>query len=47
MDRAYECTVFGIVLTQVVDGQVQILHTEEYKRPDFNKMLEKVLINKA
>jgi hypothetical protein len=30
---------FGIVVTQFVDGHLQILHAEEYKRPDFNEML--------
>ena len=27
------------MITQFVDGQVQVLHSEEYKRPDFNEML--------
>jgi hypothetical protein len=39
MDPAYGSSSFGIVITQFVDGQVQILHAEEYKRPDFNEML--------
>jgi hypothetical protein len=30
---------FGIVVTQWVDGTVQILHAEEYHRPDYNEML--------
>ena len=41
IDHAYGSSSFGIVVTQFVDGQVQILHAEEYKRPDFNEMLEK------
>ena len=41
IDPAYGSSSFGIVVTQFVDGQVQILHAEEYKRPDFNEMLEK------
>ena len=41
VDPAYGSSSFGIVVTQFVDGQVQILHAEEYKRPDFNEMLEK------
>ena len=36
---AYGSSSFGIVVTQFVDGQVQILHAEQYKRPDFNEML--------
>ena len=42
IDPAYGSSAFGIVITQFVDGEVQILHAEEYKRPDFNEMLEKV-----
>ena len=41
IDPAYGSSSFGIVVTQFVDGQVQIVHSEEYKRPDFNEMLEK------
>jgi hypothetical protein len=39
IDPAYGSSSFGIVVTQFVDGHVQILHTEESKRPDFNEML--------
>ena len=42
IDPAYGSSSFGIVITQFVDGQVQILHAEEYKRPDFNEMLSRV-----
>jgi hypothetical protein len=42
IDPAYGSSSFGIVVTQFVNSQVQILHAEEYKRPDFNEMLEKV-----
>ena len=42
IDPAYDSSSFGIVVTQFVDGQLQILHAEEYKRPDFNEMLERV-----
>ena len=31
---------FGVVVIQWVDGQVQILHAEEYQRPDYNEMLD-------
>jgi len=41
IDPAYGSS-FGIVVVQFVDGQLQILHAEEYKRPDFNEMLERV-----
>jgi hypothetical protein len=36
IDPAYGSSSFGILVTQFVDGQVQVLHAEEYKRPDFN-----------
>jgi hypothetical protein len=39
IDPAYRSPSFGIVVVQFVDGQLQILHAEEYKRPDFNEML--------
>jgi hypothetical protein len=42
IDPAYGSSSFGIVITQFVDGRVQILHAEEYKRPDFNEMLSRV-----
>ena len=45
IDPAYGSSSFGIVVTQFVDGKVQIVHAEEYKRPDFNEMLEMILIS--
>jgi hypothetical protein len=42
IDPAYRSPSFGIVVVQFVDGQLQILRAEEYKRPDFNEMLQKV-----
>jgi hypothetical protein len=36
IDPAYGSSSFGIVVTQFVDGQVQIIHA------DFNEMLQKV-----
>src|SRR5918993_1708051 len=41
IDPAYGSSSFGIIVVQFVDGQLQILHAEEYKRPDFNEMLQK------
>jgi hypothetical protein len=42
IDPAYGSSSFGIVVVQFVDGRLQVLHAEEYKRPDFNEMLERV-----
>jgi hypothetical protein len=42
IDPAYGSSAFGIVVTQWVDGIVQILQAEEYHRPDYNEMLSTV-----
>ncbi len=42
IDPAYGSSAFGIVVTQWVDGIVQILYAEEYHRPDYNEMLSLV-----
>jgi hypothetical protein len=42
IDPAYGSSAFGIVVTQWVDGIVQILYAEEYHRPDYNEMLSVV-----
>jgi hypothetical protein len=40
IDPAWGSSAFGIVVTQLSDNQVQVLHAEEYHRPDFNEMLK-------
>jgi hypothetical protein len=42
IDPAWGSSAFGIVVTQWVDGIIQILHAEEYHRPDYNGMLSVV-----
>jgi len=42
IDPAFGSSAFGIVVTQWQDQQIQILHAEEYQRPDFNVMLDVV-----
>ena len=42
IDPAYGSSAFGIVVTQWVDNHIQILHAEEYRRPDYNEMLSTV-----
>jgi hypothetical protein len=42
IDPAFGSSAFGIVVTQWQDQQIQILHPEEYQRPDFNEMLDMV-----
>jgi hypothetical protein len=39
IDPAWGISAFGIVVTQWVDNHIQILHAEEYRRPDYNEML--------
>ena len=39
IDPAYGSSSFGIVVTQLVDNQVQMLYADEFQRPDFNDML--------
>jgi hypothetical protein len=35
IDPAYGSSAFGIVVTQWEDNHIQILHAEEYRRPDY------------
>jgi hypothetical protein len=39
IDPAWGSSAFGIVVTQWIDNHIQILHAEEYRRPDYNEML--------
>jgi hypothetical protein len=42
IDPAWGSSAFGIVVTQWVDEHIQILHAEEYQKPDYNEMLNVV-----
>ena len=42
IDPAYGSSAFGIVVTEWADGIVQIMHAEEYHRPDYNEILSLV-----
>jgi Terminase RNaseH-like domain len=42
IDPAWGSSAFGIVVTQWIDNHIQILHAEEYHRPDYNEMLSTV-----
>ena len=33
---------FGIVATQLVDGKIQVIHAEEYERPNFTDTINVV-----
>jgi hypothetical protein len=42
IDPAWGSSAFGIVVTQWVNNHIQIMHAEEYHRPDYNEMLSTV-----
>jgi hypothetical protein len=48
IDPAYGSSSFGIVITQLIDNQIQVLYANEFQRPDFNHMLDLTmeLVNK-
>jgi len=48
IDPGYGSSSFGIVITQLVDAQLQVLYANEFQRPDLNDMLNVVmeLVNK-
>ena len=42
LDPGYGSSAFGVVATQFVDGQIQIIYADQFERPDFNQMLNVV-----
>ena len=42
IDPAWGSSAFGIVITRFVDRKVQILYADQFERPDFNEMIQKV-----
>lgn len=39
LDPGFGSSNFGVCITELVDGIVNVLHAEEYNRPDFNEMI--------
>jgi hypothetical protein len=39
LDPGFGSSPFGVCITELIDGKVNVLHAEEYARPDFNEML--------
>lgn len=39
LDPGFGSSAFGVCITELVDGQISVLHAEEYQRPDFNQMI--------
>ena len=42
IDPSFGSSKFAIVATQLVDGKIQVIHAEEYDRPDFTDMIDKI-----
>ena len=43
MDPGWGSSAFGVVLLQVANGRIEVLIAEEYERPRFQDMAEKVM----
>jgi hypothetical protein len=39
LDPGFGSSNFGVCITELVDGIVNVMHAEEYPRPDFNQMI--------
>jgi hypothetical protein len=39
LDPGFGSSNFGVCITELVDGMVNVVHAEEYQRPDFNAMI--------
>jgi hypothetical protein len=42
IDPGFGSSRFAIVITQYVNGKIQVIHAEEYDRPNFSEMISKV-----
>ena len=42
VDPGFGSSAFGIVVTRLVNGKIQIVYADEYQRPDYNEMLNKI-----
>jgi hypothetical protein len=40
LDPGFGSSNFGVCITELVDGMVNVLHAEEYPKPDFNEMIK-------
>jgi aromatic ring-cleaving dioxygenase len=43
IDCGFGSSPFGIVVTRLVDGKIQVIFADEFEKPDYNAMLCKVL----
>jgi hypothetical protein len=42
IDPGYGSSPFGIVVNEYIDGKIRVLYSEDFPRPDYNIILEKV-----
>ena len=42
VDPGFGSSAFGIVVTRLVNGKIQIIFADEYERPDYNEMMNKI-----
>lgn len=40
LDPGFGSSNFGVCVTELVNGMVNVLHAEEYPKPDFNEMIK-------
>lgn len=40
LDPGFGSSNFGVCITEYVDGMINVLHAEEYSRPDFDEMID-------
>ena len=40
LDPGFGSSTFGVCITDLVDGAINVLHAEEYPKPDFNQMIQ-------
>ena len=40
LDPGFGSSNFGVCITELVDGLVNVIHAEKYQRPDFNRMID-------
>ncbi|MGB7665363.1 MAG: hypothetical protein WBL67_21710 [Nitrososphaeraceae archaeon] len=40
LDSGFSSSNFGVCITELRDGLVNVIHAEEYQRPDFNAMIQ-------
>ena len=42
VDPGFGSSAFGIVVTRLVNGKIQVIFADEYERPDYNEMMNKI-----